>query len=54
MIIQPQFLKLRKSWTGGTQPMPRLQHCYISGRHLEERKVQGHSLQQVPGPRGAA
>ncbi|KAH3738070.1 hypothetical protein DPMN_044680 [Dreissena polymorpha] len=35
------------------QPTPTLQQCYTE-RHLKARRVQCHSLKQVPGPRGAA
>ncbi|KAH3825957.1 hypothetical protein DPMN_127844 [Dreissena polymorpha] len=53
LLVAPLKLKLKKSWTGGAQPTPTVQHCH-SERHLEARRVQGHSLQQVPGPRGTA
>ncbi|KAH3774967.1 hypothetical protein DPMN_176362 [Dreissena polymorpha] len=36
----------------GTQPTPTSHHCYTE-RHVDTRKVQGHYLRQVPGPKGA-
>ncbi|KAH3836445.1 hypothetical protein DPMN_109815 [Dreissena polymorpha] len=50
---RPIETKAEEELVRGAQPTPTLQHCHTE-RHLEAKRVHGHSFQQVPGPRGAA